>query len=71
MSISTAELLSKIKELPEDEKLEIVDAILTDLHQSSSSLDQVWAEEAQRRWAAYKAGKIATVSHEEVFNKHL
>jgi putative addiction module component (TIGR02574 family) len=71
MSAAKDELLSKIKELPEDEKLEIVDAILTDLHQSSSSLDRVWAEEAQKRWTAYKAGKIETVSHEEVFNKHL
>jgi hypothetical protein len=30
----------------------------------------VWAEEARKRWAAYKAGKVPTVSYESVMAKH-
>jgi putative addiction module component (TIGR02574 family) len=70
MSVATDELLSQIKELPDDEKLQLVDAILTDLNRPTSQVERSWTEEAQRRWASYKAGKISTVSYEEVMNKH-
>jgi putative addiction module component (TIGR02574 family) len=70
MSVVTDELLSQIKELPDDEKLRLVDAILTDLQRPTSNIDRIWAEEAQKRWASYKAGRISTVSYEEVMNKH-
>ena len=70
MSAATDELLSKIKALPEDEKLLLVDAILTDLYRLDPEIEQVWADEARKRWDAYKAGKIPTVSYEEVMAKY-
>jgi hypothetical protein len=33
-------------------------------------IDRIWAEEARKRWAAYKAGKIPTVAYEDVMAKH-
>jgi len=33
-------------------------------------MDRIWAEEARKRWAAYKAGRISTVSYQEVMDKH-
>lgn len=33
-------------------------------------IDRVWAEEARKRWAAYKAGQIPTVPYETVMAKH-
>jgi hypothetical protein len=33
-------------------------------------VDQVWAEEARKRWAAYKAGKLPTVSYDAVMTKY-
>jgi hypothetical protein len=30
----------------------------------------LWADEARKRWAAYKVGKIPTVAYEEVIAKH-
>ena len=70
MSAITDELLSKIKELPDEEKLRLVEAILTDLHKPDPEMERIWANEAQRRWVSYKAGKIPTVSYEEVISKH-
>ena len=70
MSAATDELLSKMKALPEDEKLLLVDAILTDLYRPDPEIEQVWADEARKRWDAYKAGKIPTVSYEEVMAKY-
>jgi putative addiction module component (TIGR02574 family) len=70
MSAATDELLSRIKELPVEERLRLVDAILTDLHARNPEIDRIWADEARKRWAAYKAGEISTVSYEEVIAKH-
>jgi len=33
-------------------------------------IDRIWAEEAKKRWKAYKAGKVETVSYERVMKKH-
>jgi putative addiction module component (TIGR02574 family) len=70
MSAATDELLSKIKALPENEKLLLVNAILTDLYRPDPAIEHVWAEEARKRWEAYKSGKISTVSYDEVMAKH-
>ena len=70
MVTTTDELVSKIKELPYEEKLRIVDAILIDLEKRNPEVAQAWSNEAKRRWADYKAGKIPTVSYEEVIAKH-
>jgi putative addiction module component (TIGR02574 family) len=70
MSITADKLASEIRALPDVEKLRLVDAILTDLDKPDPEIDRVWAEEARKRWAAYKAGRIPTVSYEEVMAKH-
>jgi hypothetical protein len=43
-----------------------VDALLTKLDKRDPEIDQVWASEARRRWEAYKAGEVVTVSYEEL-----
>jgi putative addiction module component (TIGR02574 family) len=70
MSAATDKLLTQIKELPDEEKLHLIDAILTDLYKPDPTIERIWAEEARKRWDAYKAGKIGTVSYEEVMAKH-
>jgi putative addiction module component (TIGR02574 family) len=70
MSEATDKLLSQIKELPDEEKLSLVDAILADLCKPDPVIERVWIDEARKRLAAYKAGKIPTVSYEQVMAKH-
>jgi putative addiction module component (TIGR02574 family) len=70
MSINADKLVSEIRNLPDVEKLRLVDAILTDLDKPDPEIDRVWAEDARKRWAAYKNGRIPTVSYEEVMAKH-
>ena len=71
MSTLTDKLASEIQVLPDDEKLRLLDAILTDLDKPDPEIDRVWAEEARKRWAAYRAGRIPAVSYEEIMVKHL
>lgn len=70
MSITADKLVSEIRELPDVEKLRLVDAILTDLDKPDPEIDRIWAEEARKRWAGYKAGRISTLSYEEVMTRH-
>lgn len=61
---------SEIRALPDAEKLRLVDAILTEFDKPDPEMDRIWADEARKRWAAYKAGLIPTVSYEDVMAKH-
>lgn len=70
MTKTVVELAAEIHDLPDVEKLRLVDAILADLDKPDPEIDRVWAEEARKRWAAYKAGRIPTVSYETVMAKH-
>lgn len=70
MSTTADKLTLEIRDLTDVEKLRLVDAILTDLEQTDPEIDRIWAEEARKRWAAYKAGRIPTVSYEEIMAKH-
>ena len=70
MATSADKLASEIKQLPDAEKLRLVDAILTDLDRPDPEIDRIWAEEARKRWAGYEQGRIPTVSYEEVMAKH-
>ena len=70
MSTRTANLVSEIKSLPEEEKLKVLDALLTDLDNRDSEIDQVWAVEARKRWTAYKAGEVASISYQELMAKY-
>jgi hypothetical protein len=65
---SAAELIEKIKLMPDDEKLKIVDQILTHLDKTDPDIDRVWAEEAGRRWNRYKAGVEAAVAYDSVMS---
>ena len=70
MSQVTDNLLAQIRELPEEERFRLVHAILTDLYEPGPNIERIWADEARKRWEAYKEGKLSTVSYEEVMAKH-
>ncbi|MBI4653656.1 MAG: addiction module protein [Nitrospirae bacterium] len=70
MGTISNELVAKIKSLPDNEKIELVDSILIQLDKPDPEIDRVWVEEARKRWQAYKMGKVETVSYEQVMDKY-
>jgi len=70
MNKNVKKLASEFHALSDIEKLQLVDAILPDLDKPDPEIDRVWAEEARKRWATYKVGRIATVSYQEVMKRH-
>lgn len=63
-------IASEINALSDIEKLQIVDAILTDLDKTDPEIDRIWAEESRKRWAAYKSGTIEVVPYDKVMEKY-
>jgi len=70
MAKNVDKITKEVLKLPDVEKLRVVDAILSDLDKPDPEIDHVWADEARKRWARYKAGKVQTVSYEAVMAKH-
>lgn len=70
MGTITEELAEKIRSLPDIEKIELVDSILMQLDKPDPEIDRIWADEARKRWMAYKAGKVETVSYDQVMDKY-
>ena len=72
MTKTAEKLAQEIHFLSDTEKLQIVDAILMDLDKPDPAIDRIWAEEARKRWAAYKdkEGRIPAISYQEVMDKH-
>jgi putative addiction module component (TIGR02574 family) len=70
MAKSVEKFAEEIRKLPDVEKLRLVETILSDLDKPDPEIDRVWADEARKRWSAYKAGKVPTVSYESVMTKH-
>ncbi len=70
MGIISDELAEKIKSLPDNEKIELVDSILIQLDKPDPEIDCIWADEARKRWQAYKIGRLETVSYDQVMDKY-
>lgn len=70
MGTISNELAAKIKSLPDGEKMELVDSILMQLDKPDPEIDRIWADEARKRWHAYKKGRLKTVPYEQVMAKH-
>ena len=70
MGMINDEFAAKIKSLPDSEKIALVDAILMQLDKPDPEIDRIWADEARKRWQAYKSGKIEAVTYEQVMNKY-
>ena len=63
----TEKVYNEILELPTNERVELANQLLTDLTPTSSSVDEAWLRESERRLKEYRDGKVQAVSGEEVF----
>jgi putative addiction module component (TIGR02574 family) len=60
------ELLEQALKLDPVERLELVDRVLHSLDRPDPVIDRIWIEEAERRLAAYRAGKVRGIPAEDV-----
>ena len=69
MRTAAEKVRKQARSLPDSDKLQLVDVLLTELDKPDPDIDRVWAAESQRRWKAYKAGKMKAISYREVMKR--
>jgi len=70
MATIKKKLKENIESLSDIEKLKLVDSILMTLDRPDPKIDRIWAEEARKRWNAYKSGKLETVPYDPVMGEY-
>jgi putative addiction module component (TIGR02574 family) len=64
------DIAAEALELPLTARAELASQLLDSLDDlSEEENEQLWAQEAERRYAEYKAGRIEAVPSEEVFER--
>jgi putative addiction module component (TIGR02574 family) len=67
MSPSIRDLYEQASELPAGERAELAGLLLESLEEDSDDgIEEAWAGEIARRMADYRAGRIKTISWQEV-----
>jgi putative addiction module component (TIGR02574 family) len=68
MSRKPEDIIAEALHLPIKQRAELASRLLDSLDElSEEESDRLWAEEAERRYADYKAGNIDAVPADEVF----
>ncbi len=61
------EIIREVTELPVEERILVVDALLRSLNVPNPEIDNAWAREALLRLEEIRSGKVVPVPGEEVF----
>ena len=67
--MSTKELLDEAMKLKPEERLTLVESLIKSLDEPDKNLDEIWAEEAEKRLKAYREGKLEGIPMEEIFKE--
>jgi putative addiction module component (TIGR02574 family) len=65
--MSSKDVLEQALKLKPEERFMVVEGIIKSLDEPDSSLDTIWADEAERRLDAYRAGNLEGIPMEEIF----
>lgn len=65
----TKELLDEAMKLKPEERLGLVEVLIHSLDEPDKRLEEIWAEEAENRLAAYRVGQLKGVPMEDVFKE--
>ena len=65
--MSSKEILSQAMALKPEERFLLVEGLLKSLDEPDLELDEIWAEEAEKRLKAYREGRLEGISMEDIF----
>jgi putative addiction module component (TIGR02574 family) len=63
------DVLEKALKLKPAERFMVVEGLIKSLDEPDSSLDAIWADEAEKRLKAYRASNLDGIPMEEVFKE--
>jgi len=65
--MDSKKILKQAMALKAEERFLIVEGLLKSLDEPDRKIDEIWAEEAEKRLKAYRDGKLKGIPMEEVF----
>lgn len=65
----TNKIVSEALHLKPAERFIVIEALIQSLDVPNPKIEEKWAIEAEKRLAAYKVGKLETVSFSDMFGK--
>ena len=65
--MSSKDVLKQALKLKPEERFMAVEGLIRSLDEPDDSLDEIWAEEAEKRLNAYRSGNLEGVPMEEIF----
>lgn len=65
--MSINELLEQALTLNVNERTKLIDELFKSIDKPDEEIDQIWADEADKRLEAYRKGEIKAVSMENIF----
>ena len=67
--MSSKDVLEQALKLKPDERFRVVEGLIKSLDEPDRSLDAIWADEAEKRLQAYRAGNLEGIPMEEIFKE--
>jgi len=65
--VSSKEILDQALHLKPEEKFMIIEGLIKSLDEPDKELDEIWAEEAEKRLEAYREGRLEGIPMEDIF----
>lgn len=65
--MSNKDILEMAMKLKPAERFLIIEGLIKSLDEPDKKIDEIWAEEAEKRLKAYRDGKLETILVDEIF----
>jgi putative addiction module component (TIGR02574 family) len=67
IAMGRREIIELAMRLKPAERFEVAEELLRSVEEVDPEIDRLWLEEAERRLAAYRAGKVKGIPAEDIF----
>jgi len=67
--MGSKEILKQALQLKPEERFTVVEGLLKSLDEPDKKLDDIWAEEAEKRLKAYREGRLEGIPMEDIFKE--
>lgn len=67
--MSTKEIMEQALKLKPKDRFTLVEGLIKSLDEPDEKLDEIWANEAEKRLSAYREGRLKGIPMEEIFKK--
>ena len=68
--MDSKKLLEEALQLKPVERLQLIEWIAQSLDKPDEKIEQIWAEESERRYKALKEGKVKTIPLNEIIQRY-